>query len=75
MARPDIRLRLHAFYETVQCSKEIKDIASYIDGSPVSVDCPDDKCHISLSKCLYLKEFQHDTFTAQIKKGIKSMKP
>ncbi|KAI9283923.1 U6 snRNA phosphodiesterase Usb1 [Umbelopsis sp. AD052] len=64
----------HVYIE-VPCSKEINDITAHINGSPINVDCPDDKCHISLSKCLYLKEFQHDTFVAQIKKGIKLIKP
>jgi hypothetical protein len=63
------------FYGTVKCSNEIKAVAFHVDASPVSVDCPNDKFHISLSKCLYLKEFQFDTFKSQIRNGIKSIKP
>ncbi|KAH8554292.1 hypothetical protein BGW37DRAFT_518026 [Umbelopsis sp. PMI_123] len=64
----------HVYIE-VKCSNEIKAVAFHVDASPVTVDCPNDKFHISLSKCLYLKEFQFDTFKSQIRNGIKSIKP
>ncbi|KAJ2958272.1 hypothetical protein NQZ79_g6129 [Umbelopsis isabellina] len=46
-----------------------------IDIPDVIADSPDDACHVSLSKCLYLKEFQFDTFKNQIAKGLASVKP
>ncbi|CAM0141751.1 unnamed protein product [Umbelopsis sp. WA50703] len=59
----------------VKCRKEIYAILEKINIPDVIVDCPDDGCHVSLSKCLYLKEFQFDTFKGQITKGLTSVKP
>jgi len=64
----------HVYIE-VKCGNEIKDIASKINGSRVTIDCPEDACHISLSKCLYLKEYQFESFKNQISSGVKSIKP
>lgn len=59
----------------VKCGKDIEAVLENIDIPDVIVDCPDDVCHVSLSKCLYLKEFQFDTFKSQIAKGLASVKP
>lgn len=62
-------------YIEVKCGKDIEAVLENIDIPDVIVDCPDDVCHVSLSKCLYLKEFQFDTFKSQIAKGLASVKP
>ena len=59
----------------MKCTKEVKEIAAKIAGPKVTVDCPEDMAHISLSKCLYLKDFQKESFIAQISAGMKSIKP